>query len=189
MPLLLYIFGLLDLVIMHHLHTVYNTLDNPPNISSLTTNYILLLLFVCFCVAMYFTVGRNLTVTSNTGHKGNLFLLAIPPVVLFSLFELRVEKLKIDVYQHDKTLLESASKELKVVEGTVNNYYSESKEGHGNEEFTVQDTLFHYSHFEEGRSGYHATYWYGGIIRQNLYVRITYYYDGDRNAILKLETE
>jgi hypothetical protein len=182
------IFELLD-HIMHKLHTVYNTLDNPPSTWSLTMGYILLLLFVCFCIAMYFTVGRNLKVKLNTGHKVSPFLAVIAPVVLFSLFELRVEKLKIDVYSHDKTLLESESKELKTVEGNVKNYYPEAKDGHGNEEFTVQDTLFHYSHFEEGRSGYHATHWYGGVIRQNLYVRITYYYDGDRNAILKLETE
>jgi hypothetical protein len=150
--------------------------------------YIFLGLFVCFCIAMYLGMGRNLKVTLNTGQKVNPFLAVIPPVVIFSSFYLKTEKLKIDVYKHDKILLNSHSKELKIMEGTVENFYPESKEGHG-EEFTVQDTLFHYSHFEEGRSGYHQTFSYGGVIRQNLYVRITYYYDGDRNAILKLETE
>jgi hypothetical protein len=137
---------------------------------------------------MYFGIGRNLKVTLNGGLKVNPFVAVIPPVVIFSLFYLNTDKLKIDVYQHDRTLLNSNSKELKIVEGTVKNYYPESKDGHG-EEFTVQGILFHYSHFEEGRSGYHQTFLYGGVIRQNQYVRITYYYDGDRNAILKLQTE
>jgi hypothetical protein len=173
---------------MHHFHTVYSTLNNPPNTSYPIIGYILLALFVCFCIAMSFGIARNLKVTLNTGHKINPFLVIIPPAVIFSFFYLSTEKLKIDVYQHDKDLLNSNSKELKIVEGPVKNFHPEPTEGHG-EEFTVQDTLFHYSHFEEGRSGYHDTFSYGGVIRQNLYVRITYYYDGDRNAILKLETE
>jgi len=137
---------------------------------------------------MYFGIGRNLKVTLRGGLKVNPFLAVIPPVVIFSLFYLNTEKLKIDVYQHDKSLLNSNSRELKIVEGPVKNYFPESKDGHG-EEFTVQSILFHYSHFEEGRSGYHQTFLYGGVIRQDLFVKITYYDDGDRNAILKLETE
>lgn len=173
---------------MHRLHTVYSTLDNPPSTSSLIMGYIFLMLFVCLCVAMYFKF-RNLRVTLNGGFKVSPFLAVIPWVVIFSLFSLGTEKLTIDVYQHDKALLNSNSKELKVVEGNVRDYYSEPKDGHGNEEFTVLGILFHYSHYEEGRSGYNKTFWYGGVIRQNLYVRITYYDDSDRNAILKLETE
>jgi hypothetical protein len=173
---------------MHHFHTVYSTLDNPPSTWSLTIGYIFLLLFVCFCISIYSGIGRKLKITLNGGFKVNPFLAVIPPVVIFSVIFLNIQKLDINVYQHDKALLNSNSKELKILKGTVENYYPESKEGHG-EEFTVQDTLFHYSHFEEGRSGYHQTFLYGGVIRQNLYVRITYYYDGDRNAILKLETE
>lgn len=173
---------------MHHLHTVYSTLDNPPSISSLIMGYIFLVLFVCVCIAMYFKF-RNLKVRLNGGFKVSPFLAVIPPVVIFSLFFLNTEKLKIDVYQHDKALLNSNSKELKTVEGTVENYSQESKEGHGYEEFTVQGVEFHYSHFEEGRSGYNQTSRYGGVIKPNLYVRISYRYDFDRNAILKLETE
>jgi len=173
---------------MHPLHTVYSTLDNPPSLLSLAIGYIFLALFVCICIAIYFVTGKSLKVTLTGGFKVSPFLAVIPPVIIFSLFYLSTEKLKIDVYQHDKTLLNSNSRELKIVEGTVENYSPESKEGHG-EEFTVNGILFHYSHFEEGRSGYHQTFLYGGVIRQNLYVKITYYDDGDRNAILKLETE
>ncbi|HTD97948.1 MAG TPA: hypothetical protein VK668_01625 [Mucilaginibacter sp.] len=174
---------------MHPLHTVYSTLDNPPSTSTLIVGYILLVLFIVFCVTMYLGVGRNCKVTLSGGLKVNPFLAVILPVVLFSFIYLNIVNLKINVYQHDKTLLNSNSKELKIVEGTVKDYSSEAKDGHGNEEFTVKGILFHYSHFEEGRSGYNKTYWYGGVIRQNLYVKITYYDDGDRNAILKLETE
>jgi len=174
---------------MHHLHTVYSTLDNPPSMLYLIMRYVFVALFVGFCVAMYFGKGKNLKVTLNTGQQVNAFLAIIPPVVIFSFLYLSTEKLKIDVYKHDEALLNSNSKELKIVEGVVKNYYPESKEGHGNEGFTVQGVSFHYSHFEVGRSGYHQTFFYGGIIRPNLYVRLTYYDDGDRNAILKLESE
>lgn len=174
---------------MHHLHTVYSTLDNPPSMSYLIMRCVCVALFVGFCIAMYFGKGKNLKVTLNTGHQVNAFLAVIPPVVMFSLIYLSIEKLKIDVYEHDENLLNSNSKQVKVAEGVVKNYYPESKEGHGNEQFTVQGILFHYSHFEEGRSGYHQTFFYGGVIRPNLYVRLTYYDDGDRNAILKLESE
>jgi hypothetical protein len=174
---------------MHHLHTVYSTLDNPPSKASFTAGCVLLGLFSCFCIAMYVDRGRNSKVTLRGGLKVNAYLAILVPVVIFSLFQLNTDKLEINIYQHDKALLNSNSKELKLVEGAVKNYFPESKDGHGNEEFIVQDILFHYSHFEEGRSGYHQTFFYGGVIRQNLYVRITYYDDGDRNAILKLETE
>jgi hypothetical protein len=174
---------------MHHLHTVYSTLDNPPNTWSLTVGYIFLMFIIGFCIVMYWGIGRKWKVTLRGGLKVNPFLAAIPLITIFSLLGLNILKLKIDVYQHDKALLDSSSKELKLVDGVVQNYSPEEKEGHGNEEFTVKGILFHYSHFEEGRSGYNKTYWYGGVVRQNLYVKITYYYDGDRNAILKLETE
>lgn len=174
---------------MHRLHTVYSTLDNPPSTSALIIGYIFLSLFVIFCITMYLGIGRNSKVTLRGGQRVNSFLVVIPPVVIFSLVYLNIVKLKIDVYQHDKTLLNSNSKGLKIVEGTVKDYSAEAEGGHGNEEFTVKGVLFHYSHFEEGRSGYNKTYWYGGVIRQNLYVKITYYDDGDRNAILRLETE
>jgi hypothetical protein len=137
---------------------------------------------------MYFKL-RNLKVTLNGVYKVSPFLAVIPPVVIISLFSLNTDKLKIDVYQHDKALLTNRSNELKIVEGFITDYSPESKDGHGFETFTVQGVEFHYSHFEEGRSGHHQTSRYGGYIRPNLYVRIKYYYDGDRNAILKLEVE
>lgn len=128
-------------------------------------------------------------VTLRGGLTANPFLAIIPLVAIFTLFYLSTVKLKIDVYEHDKALLNGNSKELKMVEGPVKDYCPEAAEGHGNEEFTVKGVFFHYSHFEEGRSGYNKTFWYGGVIRQNLYVKIVYYYDGDRNAILRLDTE
>ncbi len=175
---------------MHHLHTVFNTVnDSPRSTLHLILACTAFVLVVSFCVAMYLGRGRKAVITLNTGHKVNPFLMALLPATLVFAIYAKIDIMDINVYQHDKALLNSNSSEVKVVEGNVKNYYAEARDGHGNEEFTVQDTLFHYSHFEDGRSGYHATYWYGGVIRQNLYVRITYYYDGDRNAILKLETE
>jgi hypothetical protein len=174
---------------MHHLHTVYNTVyDSPNSIASLIEHCLIFLFAVTFCIVMYWKLGRKTKVTLNTGHRVDPFLAGLVPLVIFFFFFLSIDIMNINVYEHDKTLINSNSKELKILEGTVKNYSPESKDGHG-EEFTLQDTLFHYSHFEEGRAGYNKTFLYGGVIRENLYVRITYYYDGDRNAILKLETE
>jgi len=172
---------------MHHLHTVYSTLDNPPSILILILVCIAFILVVYFCITMYFGVGRDAKITLNTGNKVNPFLAALVPVTFLFLGFLYQNILNINVYRHDKAMLNS--NQLKTVEGIVDDYSPASKDGHGDEGFTVQGVEFHYSHFEEGRSGYHETSWYGGVIRPNLYVRIGYYFDGDRNAILKLETE
>lgn len=96
---------------------------------------------------------------------------------------------ELTAYQYKTTLLTSNSSNLKVTEGEVNDYYSNLKDGHRQEKFSVHGIEFHNAQFEEGRSGYYQTAWDGGLISANEYVRVTYYYDGYRNAILKLETE
>ena len=50
---------------------MYTTLDNPPGTSSLIMGYIFLALFVCFCIAMYFGIGRTSKVTLRGGLKVN----------------------------------------------------------------------------------------------------------------------
>jgi len=136
---------------------------------------------------MYLGRGRHWEIKLNTGHKVNPFLIALLPASFLFLVSLQVDLLEINVYEHDKTMLNS--NKTKIVEGIVANFSPESKDGHGYETFTVQGVEFHYATLEEGRSGYHQTSWHGGFIKPNLYVRISYYNDGDRNAILKLETE
>jgi hypothetical protein len=123
----------------------------------------------------------------NTGHKVNPFLFALLPAVGVFMIYLHIDILEINVYQHDKAIYNSS--ELKTVEGKVTGYFPMSKDGHGDEEFKVDSVWFHYSYWEAGRSGYHQAALFGGVIKPNLYVKIGYYYDGDRNAILKLETE
>ena len=88
---------------------------------------------------------------------------------------------ELTAYQYKTKLLTSNSSNLKAAEGEVNNYYSNSKDGHTKEKFTVQGIEFHDAQFGKGRDS--------EPIRANQYVRVTYYYDGYRNAILKLETE
>ena len=81
------------------------------------------------------------------------------------------------------------SSQVKIVEGYIVDYNPMSKDDHGEESFKVEGVEFHYSFYEEGRLGYHLPANHCGVIKPNLYVRIFYRYDGNRNAIIKLETE
>ncbi len=172
---------------MHRLHTVYTTIDDRPPITHLVIWCIAFVLIVCFCMIMFFGKGRNAVITLNTGHKVNPFLIALLPVTFIFLVFLHIDILDINVYNEDKDVFYSSR--LKVVEGRVIDFHPMPDGGHANEEFYVNDIEFNYSKYEEGIGGYHKTQVEGGVIKPNLYVKISYYPTDFRNIILKLETE
>lgn len=82
------------------------------------------------------------------------------------------------------------SKKLLLVEGRVMNYHPMPYQGHAHETFKVNGVKFAFSDYDQlGIGGYNNAASHGGVIRSNLYVRIGYYDNGERNVILKLETE
>jgi len=166
---------------MHHLHTAYIITDNPPNQSYFVLGCVTLGLIFCIYKAISFRRRRKALTSFNTANKVNPYLIALLPVTIIFLCILPSDMYELTAYQYKTTLLISNSSNLKVAEGEVNNYYSNSKDGHTKEKFTVQGIEFHDAQFGKGRDS--------EPIRANQYVRVTYYYDGYRNAILKLETE
>jgi len=172
---------------MHRLHPVYNTIDDSPPIIHLIICCVAFVLIVCFCITMYSGIGRNATVRLSTGDKVNPFLFILVPVTIGFLIFLHIDILDINVYQQDKAIFNS--RQFKVVEGRVTDFHPMPGDGHGNEYFYVDSIGFAYSKYEEAIGGYHKTSLDGGVIKANLYVRISYYPTDFRNIILKLETE
>lgn len=59
--------------------------------------------------------------------------------------------------------------------------------GHDSERFDV--IPFEFSDYDASDYGYNNAASKGGAIKEQLHVRITYFYNGDKNVILRLETE
>jgi len=136
---------------------------------------------------MYRGKGRNAQITLNTGHKVNPFLFVLVPVTFVFLVYVHIDILDINVYLQDKEVFNS--RQLKVVEGMVTDFHPMPANGHGYEYFYVNGIGFEYSKYEDGIGGYHKTASEGGVLKANLYVKISYYQTDFRNIILKLETE
>ena len=102
---------------------------------------------------------------------GSLVSLVIIPVVLSNYFDIK------KVY---------TEKAYQTIEGKVEDFHPMPPTGHDTERFNVNNVHFDYSDFELASGGYNTTTPHGGFIREGLYVRISYYYNGNRNVILKL---
>ncbi len=77
-----------------------------------------------------------------------------------------------------------------IVEGCVTDYHPIEKDIYREQEhFKVKDVYFTYNDYIRNDLGYTRSASHGGVIRPGLYVKIAYYNDGDRNVILKLDTE
>jgi hypothetical protein len=80
-------------------------------------------------------------------------------------------------------------KQYKIIKGQVSNYHPMPKGGGEEERFDVNNV--HFGYMDNGLTdyGYNNAASNGGAIKPNLFVRIGYYYNGEKNIILKLETE
>jgi hypothetical protein len=172
---------------MHHLHLVYSTLTDYPWPLPFIIVGLCLSLSVYACFAISRVIGNEIVILSKRFERKDAFLIAILGAVFSFAIFLIITISSVNLYRHDKDIYNS--NQLKFAEGYVTNYHLISEKGHSLESFTINGVEFHYSGYDLGRSGYHQTASTGGVIKPNLYVRIGYYYDGDRNAILKLETE
>jgi hypothetical protein len=81
------------------------------------------------------------------------------------------------------------NKLYQTTEGVVENYHPMPAAGHDSERFTVEGVEFAFSDFDVRDYGYNNAASHGGAIREGLQVRIGYFNNGERNVILKLETE
>lgn len=76
---------------------------------------------------------------------------------------------------------------LKSIEGYVNDFHGMPSSGHDTERFKVKNVKFEFSDFDLTDFGYNNAKSKGGVIDENVYIRLKYYQSKDRNVILKLE--
>ncbi|MCP2028806.1 hypothetical protein L1276_003977 [Flavobacterium sp. HSC-32F16] len=76
---------------------------------------------------------------------------------------------------------------LKSIEGYVTDFHGMPSSGHDSESFNVRNVKFKFSDFDLTDFGYNNAKSKGGVIDENVYVRLKYYQSKDRNVILRLE--
>ncbi|WP_149229129.1 hypothetical protein [Flavobacterium nitrogenifigens] len=101
--------------------------------------------------------------------------------VIFFAFLLFIQTIKI---YRTYSMLNSG---LKSIEGYVKNFHGMPYSGHDTERFNVKNVEFEFSDFDLSDFGYNNAKSKGGVLDENVYVRIKYYQSKDRNVILKLE--
>lgn len=74
-----------------------------------------------------------------------------------------------------------------VLEGRVTDFHRSTDKVHDPEHFSVDSVNFEFSDYSTNGYGYSLAH--RDVIKQNLFVRISYFNNGNRNVILKLETE
>lgn len=94
-----------------------------------------------------------------------------------------------NLLEYFKTKRVYQNKEYKIVEGRVEHYHPMPEGGHDSERFNVKGIMFQFSDYDLSNYGYNNAASKGGAIKENLLVRIAYFNNGERNVILKLETE
>ena len=148
----------------------------------------LLWLLIPFILGVAFVFNRKLV----SGGKG------IPRIIsiIFSVVGVAVFILGISImssYMHDyntyKELLET--NQVEIVEGEIEKFHAQSKEGHDTEHFEINGVYFEYSNFVVS-NGYNKPKCYGGVISGNgQKLRIKYVQeesDGETyNTILYIE--
>lgn len=90
-------------------------------------------------------------------------------------------------YFHAKSIYDNHN--FKTVEGTVENYHPMPLGGHDTERFDVNGVHFEFRDYDGTDYEYNNAAVNGGAIEKNLYVKISYFNNGKKNVILKLETD
>jgi len=149
-------------------------------------------LWILFVPLIFMIAGFRtfLHYRNNARKKSDLQLKVIFSLIFASLSGLFFAfVLFVNLAEYFETKRSYDQKSYKIVEGRVANYHPMPAGGHDSERFTVNDIRFEFSDYDASDYGYNNTASEGGVIRSNLYVRITYFNNGDKNVILKLESE
>ncbi|HVY74902.1 MAG TPA: hypothetical protein VG890_08745 [Puia sp.] len=145
------------------------------------------LLWPLLCVAAGFAIfyysKKDTTQKERNRTKG----IGIVFILFSGLFSAMIIPSHLKEYFTTKNIYEN--KKYIIVEGHVDHYHPMPWGGHDTERFEVKGVEFEYSDYDLTDYGYNNTASKGGVIKDNLYVRISYFNNGRRNVILKLETE
>lgn len=79
------------------------------------------------------------------------------------------------IYNKWQCIQWAKSGDTQIVEGIVQDFRPQPREGHAAESFTVGGKTFYYSYFTVDTGSYSKSSPYGGVVREGLVVRITYH--------------
>ncbi|MBC7721654.1 MAG: hypothetical protein H7068_06480 [Pedobacter sp.] len=172
---------------MQDLKLVYDFADRFPRIEVI----LFPLVFVAIGLAIFYYhkkgVTENERLKTNISNREYGMVFGIFFASIASLFSTFV--ISINLNEYFKTKKNYDNKEYKIIEGKVQHYHPMPEGGHDSEHFDVKEIYFEYSDSDISDYGYNNATSNGGAIKENLYIRITYFNNGDKNVILKLETE
>ena len=141
----------------------------------------LLISFFMF-VAMFFLIHRYKTATL----KFNKITFCFLSICAISAGVIGLVACAGNIIQHNQCIQVIEEKTYSIVIGEVNSFIPRPYEGHQDESFYVNEIEFHYS---DSSLGYNDTFYYDGVIRENgQMVKLWYYFDGERNVILRIES-
>jgi hypothetical protein len=149
------------------------------------------LLFVAIRLAVFFYHKKAVDKSAKSSFGINKRKYGMFFGILFTSFAVLISAFIIpyQITEYRQTRRIFTNKSYQIVEGKVKNYYPMAAGGHDTERFTVDSVQFEYSDYDLTDYGYNNAASKGGVIKEGLYVRIWYFNNGNRNVILKLETE
>ena len=164
---------------MEDLKLVYDFSTRPIDLQSM----LLPLLFVAVGFILFYS-GKKY---SNRFERNRTRGLGIAFILLSGLASYLTIPANLKEYFTTKKMY--VSRQYKIVEGRVENFHPMPWAGHDTERFDVKDVHFEFSDYDLTDYGYNNAASKGGAIKADLYVKIAYFNNGNRNVILRLETE
>lgn len=171
---------------MKELHLIYDFSDTPIQFKPL----LILGLIALLGIYSYFNnknkkeEGKILFRTMPADKVRNIASIwCIFSIILFSFMSAFMVK----IYFHNVKIYRSGL--VRQIEGKVCNYHPMPFGGHDTERFDVQNIHFEFADDILSDGGYHIAASRGGVIKPDLYARITYYSNKQKNIILRLEIE
>lgn len=172
---------------MNNLHLVYDFADQLPRVHIMLVP----LLFVTIGIGTFIFhkryVDPNSTSMFGINKRDYGMFFGILFTLISGVMSLFIVPIMVNEYFHTRTIYNN--NQYTTIEGRVENYHPMPEGGHDLEKFDVNGIHFEFSDFDLSDYGYNNAASNGGEIKEGLFVRIGYYNKGNKNIILKLETE
>ncbi len=171
---------------MQNLHTVYDFHNERliPYFAWFPLLFVIIGLAV-FLYNAFFADRESVNSWGINSRKFNMFF-----GLGFALFALSLSRMvivsKLDAQNIAEYLFNSGK--CKTIQGIVKDFHPMPAGGHDTEHFTVNGVYFEY-YDNSPDPGYNTAQINGGIIKGNMYVKLTYLNYNDRNVIFTVETE
>jgi len=172
---------------MLHLKLIYDFADRFPRIGVML--FPLILVAIGLCIFFY---NKNIVAKGQASKReinrakygklfGVIFTSITGVIVVFGVV--------FNLVEYFKTKKVYDNKKYQMIEGKVEHYHPMPEGGHDSERFDVKGIHFEFSDYDLSDYGYNNAASKGGAIKEGLHVKIGYFNNGDKNVILRLETE